>query len=510
MQIKLGQLLKELLPSEFEEMRLNHNRTYRAVHLLWQKTDELDDACIYVGNASCLPRQPHALRGCLIVQNDIGMSFSDLTCDYALLKKSGDLSWVYERLKNAWDVLENRETLNFFNALTRCTSLNALVEYASASMGCPILMADHTGHLLAHAQSENIEDPSFSSIISSGTFTMLQVQAAEREGVVRRVNETEVPIKIGPGEYRTRNRILGNIIIRGTYSGILLALEGKTPLTAYDTKCVTMICYAIANLVERSEDANLAGIFYQQCFETFLEDDTEDSGWFQFWLRRQGWESFPRFQVFAMEREPLERRRRVMQKQLRMIAAACQAQFLEAKGSWLLFVNTGIPKLADRFRQDFSAFLSKFDCHAGGSDAFGRIEGLPNGFVQAQKALALGRQLKRPEDIYLYRDLKVHCMLAEIPMETLRSSYCSAALAELRCYDRQKGTQYCETLQCFLEHACSRAETARALYVHRNTVAYQLRRMEELLDVDLSNGETCLQLFLSFKIEELGDMGQGG
>jgi DNA-binding PucR family transcriptional regulator len=48
--------------------------------------------------------------------------------------------------------------------------------------------------------------------------------------------------------------------------------------------------------------------------------------------------------------------------------------------------------------------------------------------------------------------------------------------------------------------------TAKALHVHPNTVAYRLRRVEELLEIDLGDPQAMLHLQLAFMIESiLGD-----
>lgn len=53
---------------------------------------------------------------------------------------------------------------------------------------------------------------------------------------------------------------------------------------------------------------------------------------------------------------------------------------------------------------------------------------------------------------------------------------------ELRClavHDREKGTQYCETLYHYLTCCHSLKKTSDALYTHRNTVLYRIRRLQE-------------------------------
>lgn len=67
--------------------------------------------------------------------------------------------------------------------------------------------------------------------------------------------------------------------------------------------------------------------------------------------------------------------------------------------------------------------------------------------------------------------------------------------------DATRGTSYLETLQAFFDANCDLSSTARALYVHRNTVRYRLQRIRELCDLDLDDSLerllTELQLRLS-------------
>jgi DNA-binding PucR family transcriptional regulator len=53
----------------------------------------------------------------------------------------------------------------------------------------------------------------------------------------------------------------------------------------------------------------------------------------------------------------------------------------------------------------------------------------------------------------------------------------------------------------------SKAHAARNLYIHRNTMAYRMDRILEITGLDLVDGETCLRLFLSYKIKELATQG---
>jgi purine catabolism regulator len=59
------------------------------------------------------------------------------------------------------------------------------------------------------------------------------------------------------------------------------------------------------------------------------------------------------------------------------------------------------------------------------------------------------------------------------------------------------------TLDTFL--ACNRnaAVTARALYVHYNTIAHRLERIEEVIGPFVDNADRCLSLHLALRIERI-------
>lgn len=61
--------------------------------------------------------------------------------------------------------------------------------------------------------------------------------------------------------------------------------------------------------------------------------------------------------------------------------------------------------------------------------------------------------------------------------------------------------QLLATLAAYLERSCSTAHTARALGVHRNTVAHRLARVEKLLGISLAHPDTRLALQLALRAD---------
>ena len=83
------------------------------------------------------------------------------------------------------------------------------------------------------------------------------------------------------------------------------------------------------------------------------------------------------------------------------------------------------------------------------------------------------------------------------------SRYLHPALPKLASYDKANNASLELTLHTYLKLACNTTETADALYLHRNSVIYRLRRIEELCDIDLTDTDTRFRLRLSYAISNV-------
>lgn len=81
------------------------------------------------------------------------------------------------------------------------------------------------------------------------------------------------------------------------------------------------------------------------------------------------------------------------------------------------------------------------------------------------------------------------------------------SVRRLAAYDKEKGAQYCETLYNYLVHNRSLKETGEAMFTHRNTVLYRIRRMRDEFDIPVDEPSAHLELLLSAAIVILGENG---
>ena len=91
----------------------------------------------------------------------------------------------------------------------------------------------------------------------------------------------------------------------------------------------------------------------------------------------------------------------------------------------------------------------------------------------------------------------------------LASSTETARLAELRdqilgpllAYDRKHRGDLVRTLDCFLRNGMRVKETARELVIHVNSLAYRLRRAEEILGLEVRNADDMVQVQFAIQLD---------
>lgn len=109
------------------------------------------------------------------------------------------------------------------------------------------------------------------------------------------------------------------------------------------------------------------------------------------------------------------------------------------------------------------------------------IGGLEGSYREAVEALGLGRQIHGDSFVVQLGDLSIYRLLCQLPESEL-VRHRDENLAGLLDYDRRHHGNLLVTLEAYIEHGGNRAETARTLFVHYNTLRYRLEQIEQLTD----------------------------
>jgi hypothetical protein len=117
-------------------------------------------------------------------------------------------------------------------------------------------------------------------------------------------------------------------------------------------------------------------------------------------------------------------------------------------------------------------------------------------YTEALHASVVASRVPDFAPVASWSSLGVYRMLASVPAEAIHPGVA-------RLLTSPEHVPLLATLETYLDSAGSVAETSKTLRLHRTSLYYRLRRVAELTDTDLKNGDERLTLHLSLKLARL-------
>ena len=147
--------------------------------------------------------------------------------------------------------------------------------------------------------------------------------------------------------------------------------------------------------------------------------------------------------------------------------------------------------------------MKEYQFYVGSSINHSDVEQLTNAYVQAKKVVNLSEHNGWENQLVQYRELDIYQLLLAIDDKNTMKQYYDAKLGVLEKHDQNNGSDYLEFLKVYLNSNCNINDTADKLFIHRNTVVYKIKKINELLDCDLSELEVRVKLFLAIMLQNI-------
>ncbi len=123
-------------------------------------------------------------------------------------------------------------------------------------------------------------------------------------------------------------------------------------------------------------------------------------------------------------------------------------------------------------------------------------------FQQAKKVLDVLTVFNLTDKVVTYNDLGIYSLLFHVDDKQILQSFVNEKLGALIKYDNKKGSLLL-TLEVLLQKKCILKKAAEELFIHIKTIEYRVRKIEEILNVTLSDAEVCFELNMAIKINHL-------
>ena len=120
----------------------------------------------------------------------------------------------------------------------------------------------------------------------------------------------------------------------------------------------------------------------------------------------------------------------------------------------------------------------------GISEPHEELISIPEAFEEARNAINVGRVYHANKTVFVYRNLLLERFLNEVSAD-MSAAYNS------RIFNRKTARLFNEemvhTIETFFDNSLNLSETARKLYIHRNTLVYRLEKVQHAIGLDLRN-----------------------
>jgi purine catabolism regulator len=159
-------------------------------------------------------------------------------------------------------------------------------------------------------------------------------------------------------------------------------------------------------------------------------------------------------------------------------------------------------ELAGRIRSELAARLGEVRAAASRPAA---THSLRLSFHEARCALEAARLRNgdAPEAIASYKDLGAFQLLLSLQDNDALMSYCRGVLGPVEQGEGEYGDELLRSLDVFIENNGHWERAASALYCHRHTLRYRIRRVEQLTGRDFNSARDRIEFWLALRGREL-------
>ena len=179
------------------------------------------------------------------------------------------------------------------------------------------------------------------------------------------------------------------------------------------------------------------------------------------------------------------------------------------KDSIIVIIEDSRKMIHEERRSQYLKFLNDFSASCSISSSFMNLVELQKQYKQAICANELGKMFAdNLKPLYYKYSKKIFDYLRYTECEVIRNYKESTGwfpiyfpkLLQLIQEDQEKGTNYAYTLFCYLKNERHVSNTAREMYIHRNSIINRIERIQEFMDIDLNDYNTRITLMLAFRV----------
>jgi DNA-binding PucR family transcriptional regulator len=407
----------------------------------------------------------------------------------------------------------DRDHQDLLGVVLRGGGLAAIAESLAAKLRCTVAIDDAAGRLLASAGSSGRSGSRNRGV--AAVYEQARARVGDEAGLAT------VVVPTGPGTPSGAEGLVVPVVLDEEAAGHLWALQPQAPFGPPQRQALTRAAavVALALLKERTAQEvewRLSRDFFDDLFDAEIRSAEALHGR----ARQLGADLSRPHTVLVIRRDPAEEhtggahedREAYAQRSLlslvqRTGAAWGGAALIATRSDHVVVLwedtehHRSAREFAEHLRREIQAYASGWTATMSVGPSCTDVREYGDAYRLACGVLDLVQQSDRRDRVVSLDSIGAYRLLLQVKRPRELQSFAESTLGVVHAYDGRHQTKLGSTLRSYMANRCNVAVTAQALHVHPNTVAYRLRRVEELLGLDLGDPEAMLHMQLALMIE---------
>ncbi len=388
--------------------------------------------------------------------------------------------------------------------------LQNLIDQAASLLGNPLFLIGTDHRFMAACPMVEETDESVYALrtradLAAGIVGDGGVYMMEQNGISRRAADSPEPFTYY-NAYLERTAMITSIRAGTIEAATLAMIEVRRPFSDDDLDCFGEIARIIAREMQKNEyylqNASRKTAYF---LGQLLDDPQPVPAVVMKQLSRLSFSPKDRFFVVVFQfpsAPPPGVRYDILEGQLRGILHNTM-QVTYQRRFVILFTCGKEESLGDYVVNVLRTQAEANHLAVGISNSFHSLVDIRRYYQQALEAIRFGLRVPKENalrPLFFYQDYAFIAMLELCRQQTDLMNFCAPPLLRLLEHDRQNGADLMNTLFEYLENSENTQKTAAALYIHKNTLAYRINRIREIMGCDFSGSWDKFLLLLSFRI----------
>ncbi|OFV69218.1 PucR family transcriptional regulator [Acetobacterium wieringae] len=384
------------------------------------------------------------------------------------------------------------------NALIDRRGLQHFTDLAAEVMNNPLFIYDVSGKILAKSQIDGHKEI-WEELLPQGYLNSEKSIITENSGVMKKLMEEDTPV-IGEFSY-SQFRFLG-CRVRDKHGVVaLVTIVEKEAFSSEDSDLLVIVCKAILFELLYQERTAMQTIPYFRIFKDIIEatastseirercralhldfpesmrllgikiDDSKNNTLSLFFLRETFLASVPFCYCIIYDES--------------LIMVISEKHFSK---SYLSKVQN---------------IFSNYEIRIGVSTRFADILDVKSAFQEMQAIQSVYQKLNVEKSLIFYEEILLYHFMELASKEYDLNKFCLPILRTIEEYDNQNGTLLENSLEAYLEAGRNIQKASDRLHMHKNTLYYRLKRIEDFFDLDLDDENLCFNLQFSLRMKRM-------